>query len=67
MPCESCKYSVPYLHRLGIIDNSIFSKIIAGHKNGVFYNTINTIKPSNRLYNRLKECVSVDILRTLKL
>ncbi len=53
MVCESCKHSVTYLHRVGVIDDKLFSMIIAGHKNKKVYDMLMSIKPSMLLFSRL--------------
>ena len=53
MPCEDCKYSITYLHRVGGISDSLFQLILAGNKNKKYYDAIHNMRPSKEFYESI--------------
>jgi hypothetical protein len=54
MGCKECSYNLIHLHKLGVIPNDIFIKIIAGHSNKDILKLIESMKPSMKMYNSIK-------------
>lgn len=50
MSCNDCNHRLTYLHKIGVVDDELFNKIIAGHPNKSFHDVIKSLQPSATMY-----------------
>ena len=44
MVCNDCSHSLTYLYKAGVVNEDLFLRIIAGHKNNRIFKLIESIK-----------------------
>ena len=50
MPCTDCKFTAPYLHHIGVLEDELFKIILEKHKNKDFYQLITELRMSPTTY-----------------